>query len=98
MPQEKLHFAEPEEELITRLSQKTLILKWMLDGNYVTSLDALYMFGSMRFGARIDDLLREGYPVQSEWRTDDNASRRKRYKAYYLPMEYIAAAKAEKER
>lgn len=45
-------------------SQKKRILRYLLNGNSLTPLDALNLFGCFRLGARIWELRNEGYPVK----------------------------------
>ena len=70
------------ENPVTSTSQKAKILAYLLEGNPITSLEALDRFGSLRLGARIADIKKEGYPVQSKFVTTVNG---KRVKAYYIP-------------
>jgi hypothetical protein len=44
-------------------TQKQQILEYMKQGNAITALDALGMFGSFRLGARIYDLKEDGYEI-----------------------------------
>lgn len=60
-------------------SQKQLILDYLLDGNEITQLDALYKFGCLRLGARIADLRDEGYDIKTRIAKAD-----KRYAIYTL--------------
>ena len=70
------------ENPVTSTSQKANILAYLLEGNPITSLEALDRFGSLRLGARIADIKKEGYPVESKFVTTKNG---KRVKAYYIP-------------
>lgn len=45
-------------------SQKQQILDYMLEGNEISQLDALYKFGCFRLGARIADLKKDGYDIK----------------------------------
>lgn len=47
-------------------SQATQILRWLQAGKKLTPQDALREFGCFRLAARINDLRREGYNIQSE--------------------------------
>lgn len=49
-----------------RQSQKAAVLAYLREGNSLTPMDALRLFGSMRIGARIYELKQEGYDVRSE--------------------------------
>lgn len=46
-------------------SQKQQILDYLLEGNEITPIDALNMFGCFRLGARIADLKRDGYDIKT---------------------------------
>ena len=48
------------------MSQNMQILKYLKDGNKLTPLEAMTMFGSMRLAARIWDIELMGYKVLSE--------------------------------
>ena len=45
------------------LSQNMLILDWLKDGNTITPIQALNMFGCFRLGARIFNLRRLGHSI-----------------------------------
>ena len=47
-------------------SQKQAILNWLSEGNTITALQALQMFGCMRLASRISDLRSEGFPISKE--------------------------------
>lgn len=51
----------------------------MLEGNEITPMDALNMFGCFRLGARIADLRDEGYDIKTRIAKTD-----KRYAIYRL--------------
>lgn len=53
------------KELSTE-SQKQAILDWLSEGNTITTLQALNMFGCMRLASRISDLKNEGFPIAKE--------------------------------
>ncbi len=53
------------EELSTE-SQKKAILKWLKDGNTITALQALKMFGCMRLASRINNLKNDGFIISRE--------------------------------
>jgi len=63
-------------------SQKAQILAYLQEGNPITSLEALNLFGALRLGARIADLKKENWPIESKFVTTNSG---KRVKAYYLP-------------
>lgn len=60
-------------------SQKSKILAYLLDGNSITPLEALELFGSFRLGARIADIKADGYDVKSEYVKLPNGKQVKRY-------------------
>jgi len=47
-------------------SQEKRILEALRAGDKLTPLDALDRFGCFRLGARIHDLRRKGWPIESE--------------------------------
>ena len=53
------------KELSTE-SQKKLILDWLSEGNSITALQALNMFGCLRLASRICDLKIAGFPIAKE--------------------------------
>lgn len=63
-------------------SQKKRILRYLLNGNSLTPLDALNQFGCFRLGARIWELRNEGYPVQMRL-VEHNG---KRFAEYYFSI------------
>ena len=60
-------------------SQTDRILDWMLEGNAITPIDALNLFGSFRLGARIAEIKAKGYLVYSEFVTTPNGKKVKQY-------------------
>jgi len=61
-------------------SQNALIKGWLLNGNSLTTLDALNMFGCFRLSARIANLREEGYDIVTEMVTIND----KRIARYYM--------------
>lgn len=56
-----------------RKSQEQQILAALLNGQKLTQLDALYAYGTMRLGARIFSLRKQGYKIKSSMtRTPNN--------------------------
>ena len=53
------------KELSTE-SQKKSILDWLSEGNTITELQALNMFGCLRLASRINDLKNDGFPIAKE--------------------------------
>ena len=64
-------------------SQKKRILRYLLNGNSLTPLDALNLFGCFRLGARIGELRNEGHPVKMRL-IEQNG---KRFAEYYIDIE-----------
>lgn len=60
-------------------SQKALILAHLKAGHSLTSVQALYMFGSARLAARIADIKADGIEVKSEFVKLPNGKQVKRY-------------------
>ena len=50
----------------TSATQCELILAYLQDGNTLTSLEALKLFGCMRLASRIHDLRDKGYDIKNE--------------------------------
>ena len=50
----------------TLQSQADAILAYLKDGNGITPIDALNLFGCFRLGARIADLKKRGYDIVAE--------------------------------
>ena len=62
-------------------SQASKILDWMLRGHSITGIEALELFGCFRLPARIADIVKQGFPVQSKFVTTESG---KRIKAYWI--------------
>ena len=69
------------ENLETSQSQESKILDHMLRGHRITGMEALDLFGCFRLPARIADIVKRGFPVQSEYITTPTG---KRVKAYWI--------------
>lgn len=63
-------------------SQKEKILEHLLSGKSISPLEALNLYGSLRLGARIADIRKEGYIVYREMVTDSRTG--KRYAQYSM--------------
>jgi len=63
------------------ISQENKILDYMLRGNRITGIDALNFFGCFRLPARIADIRKRGFNVQSEMVLTGTG---KRVKAYWI--------------
>ncbi len=63
-----------------RISQEKAILDWLQQGNSITPLDALSMFGCMRLGARMWDLGEQGYKIKSRMITTRSGKRVAQYR------------------
>lgn len=61
-------------------SQNALIKGWLLNGNSLTTLDALTMFGCFRLSARISNLKDQGMNIMTEMVEVND----KRIAKYYL--------------
>jgi len=57
------------------MSQTNLILDHLERGHAISALDALSRFGTFRLAARIDDIRRRGYPVETRIITTSNGKR-----------------------
>lgn len=67
------------------MSQENEILEHLLLGNEITPMDALQKFGCFRLGARIWDLKKKGYSIESRLKNDEATG--KHYAAYFIPKE-----------
>jgi hypothetical protein len=56
-------------------SHNALIKGWLLNGYYITQLEALNMFGCFRLAARISDLRNEGCSIATKIITLQNGKR-----------------------
>ena len=56
-------------------SQNAKILNWLENGNKITSLQALNLFGCFRLASRIHDLRERGYNICKEMVTQPNGKR-----------------------
>lgn len=61
------------------LSQERKILNYMLRGNHITGIEALDLFGCFRLPARIADIRKQGFTVNSQMITLKNGKRVKDY-------------------
>ena len=70
---------------VTKASQVREIVEYMAAGNKIDPIKALNMFGCLRLAARIADIQRHGYPVQSRMvvKVHPNGSAKK-YKEYWF--------------
>lgn len=67
------------EKFHSDASQEGMILEYMKQGYSLTGLQALRLFGTLRLGARIWTLKREGWDIRDEWVEVGNQKRVKRY-------------------
>ena len=63
-------------------NQKQRILEYLKNGNSLTPLDALQLFGCFRLSGRIWDLKRDGYDIKSTIIKDENTG--KYYSKYWI--------------
>lgn len=61
-------------------SQNKKIIAYLEDGNVITPIEALTLFGCMRLAARISDLKRRGYIISKTMKTNGDS----RYAEYKL--------------
>lgn len=66
----------------SKKSQADAIKDYLLQGHSITPLDALEMFGCFRLGARIADLKKQGYKIESTIKKDERTG--KRYGLYKI--------------
>lgn len=72
--------ANINENLEQSNSQNARIAKYLLEGNSITPLDALNLFGCLRLGARIADLKERGLNIVTERVVTPNGKRVASYK------------------
>lgn len=68
-------------------SQNKKIIAYLEDGNVITPIEALTLFGCMRLAARISDLKRRGYIISKTMKTNGDS----RYAEYKLEEPLPAA-------
>ena len=69
-------------------TQNNLILGDLLEGKIVSPLGALNDHGCFRLSARIYDLRKEGYPIESKY--EEVGRQGKRIKVYWIDLEKLA--------
>ena len=62
------------------MSQKEMILDHLIDGNSITPLESLELFGCLRLSGRIKELRAEGYNIRTKYEESNG----KRYARYFL--------------
>ena len=67
------------------MSQEQKILYYMLRGNRITPLEAMQRFQCERLAARIADIRKKGFDVQSEYVATPSG---KRVKSYWITPKY----------
>jgi hypothetical protein len=68
--------------MTTKTTQTIQILKHLEDGNSITPIEALQLFGCMRLGARIYDLKQDGHVINTLMVKDEKSGAR--YACYSL--------------
>ena len=66
-------------------SQNAMILNFLESGGSLTPIEALEKFQCFRLAARMNDLRKKGYIIQTEILKDDNG---KSYASYSIPKNY----------
>ena len=78
------YLAELDNYDICELPQKDRVMKYLKDFGSITPLEALRDLGIMRLGARIWELIREGWSIEKETESSKNrygqATRYARYR------------------
>jgi hypothetical protein len=64
------------------------IIKYLQDGNSLSQLEAIYMFGCMRLASRISDLRDMGYMIDTNMIKDEKTG--KRYAKYVLFVKAVS--------
>ena len=65
-------------------SQNAMILNFLKSGGSLTPIEALEKFQCFRLAARMNDLRKKGYVIQTEILKDDNG---KSYASYSIPKD-----------
>ena len=65
-------------------SQNAMILNFLKSGGSLTPIEALEKFSCFRLAARMNDLRKKGYVIQTEILKDDNG---KSYASYSIPKD-----------
>ncbi len=65
-------------------SQNAMILNFLESGGSLTPIEALEKFQCFRLAARMNDLRKKGYVIQTEILKDDNG---KSYASYSIPKD-----------
>ena len=65
-------------------SQSAMILNFLKSGGSLTPIEALEKFSCFRLAARMNDLRKKGYVIQTEILKDDNG---KSYASYSIPKD-----------
>lgn len=74
-----------------KITQKDRILQYIREFGSITSKEAYNDLGITQLGARLDDLMKEGYKFKTEWESGENRFGDKtEYKRYYLVDDMIA--------
>jgi hypothetical protein len=72
-------------QTMSRLSsQNAMILNFLESGGSLTPIEALEKFQCFRLAARMNDLRKKGYVIQTEILKDDNG---KSYASYSIPKD-----------
>ena len=66
------------------ISQNAMILNFLESGGSLTPIEALEKFQCFRLAARMNDLRKKGYVIQTEILKDDNG---KSYASYSIPKD-----------
>jgi hypothetical protein len=78
------HNTENSTDIHTNLTQEEKIFNYLKEGNSITPLEALEIFGCFRLGARIWSLKQKGYDIKCEI----VRNKEKHFAKYYMPEYY----------
>lgn len=68
-----------------KISQKQRVINYIREHGSITSNEAYKELGITQLGARIDDLMKDGYSFRTEWENNKNRyGEQTSYKRYYL--------------
>lgn len=68
-----------------KMSQNDQILQYLREGNRLTPIDALQLFGCFRLSGRINDLRNMGYDIHTDMVTNGH----KTFASYYIPKQEV---------
>lgn len=74
---------------MNKQSQNACIAIWLKQGHTITPLEALHKFGCFRLGARIADLRKAGYNIETKM-VEENGKRFAQYRLNPIDVKVFA--------